>query len=103
MAIEMRASVATLAAEWRRQGHDLGFGIGIAHGYATLGRIGFEGRFDYAAVGTVVNVAARLCDQAQNGQILVDPKVQAVVHAITTTELAGVDQLRLSTSVTPTH
>ena len=89
MAIEMRASVATLAAGWRRQGHDLGFGIGIAHGYATLGRIGFEGRFDYAAVGTVVNVAARLCDQAQNGQILVDPKVQAVVHAITTTELAG--------------
>jgi class 3 adenylate cyclase len=89
MAIEMRANVATLAAKWRRQGHDLGFGIGIAHGYATLGRIGFEGRFDYAAVGTVVNLAARLCDQAQNGQILLDPKVHAFVESITTTERAG--------------
>jgi adenylate cyclase len=89
MAIEMRADVATLAAKWRRQGHDLGFGIGIAHGYATLGRIGFEGRFDYAAVGTVVNLAARLCDHAQNGQILLDPKVHAFVESITTTELTG--------------
>src|SRR5262249_47941364 len=64
MAVKMRAAVAQLVAQWSRQGHELGFGIGIAHGYATLGRIGFEGRFDYAAVGTVVNLAARLCSQA---------------------------------------
>src|SRR6185295_1262986 len=89
MAIEMRANVATLAAKWRRQGHDLGFGIGIAHGYATLGRIGFEGRFDYAAVGTVVNLAARLCDQAADNQILIDRKVLAVVDPIFLTEPAG--------------
>jgi class 3 adenylate cyclase len=89
MAVEMRASVVELAAKWRRQGHDLGFGVGIAHGYATLGRIGFEGRFDYAAVGTVVNLAARLCDYAKNGQILIDPKVQTAVESLATTELAG--------------
>jgi adenylate cyclase len=89
MAVEMRASVVELAAKWRRQGHDLGFGVGIAHGYATLGRIGFEGRFDYAAVGTVVNLAARLCDYAKNGQILIDPKVQTAVESHATTELAG--------------
>jgi adenylate cyclase len=89
MAVEMRASVSELAARWRKQGHELGFGVGIAHGYATLGRIGFEGRFDYAAVGTVVNLAARLCSQALDGQILIDPKVQAATEAIATTETAG--------------
>jgi adenylate cyclase len=89
MATEMRARVAGLAANWRRQGHELGFGVGIAHGYATLGRIGFEGRFDYAAVGTVVNLSARLCGQAQDGQILIDSKVQAIVESIATTEPAG--------------
>ena len=64
MAIEMRARVAELAEGWRRQGHELGFGVGIAQGYATLGRIGFEGRFDYAAIGPVANLASRLCDEA---------------------------------------
>jgi adenylate cyclase len=89
MAVEMRARVAELAADWRRQGYELGFGVGIAHGYATLGRIGFEGRFDYAAVGTVVNLAARLCSQAQDGQILIDSKVQAIVESLAATEPAG--------------
>ena len=83
MAVEMRAGVAGLAAGWRKHGHELGFGMGIAHGYATLGRIGFEGRFDYSAIGTVVNLAARLCSQAQAGQILIDPKVYAAVEALT--------------------
>ena len=64
MAVEMRDAVAELTAGWRKHGHELGFGMGIAHGYATLGRIGFEGRFDYSAIGTVVNLAARLCSQA---------------------------------------
>ena len=64
MALEMRAAIGALIEKWRRLGHELGFGIGIAHGYATLGTIGFEGRFDYAAIGTVSNVASRLCDEA---------------------------------------
>jgi adenylate cyclase len=79
MAVEMRDQVAKLAAGWRSQGHVLGFGIGIAHGYATLGCVGFEGRFQYSATGTVPNLASRLCDQARNGQILVDAKVHAQV------------------------
>jgi adenylate cyclase len=89
MAVDMRTRVVELLRQWRKHGHELGFGVGIAHGYATLGRIGFEGRFDYAAVGTVVNLAARLCSYAQDGQILIDPKVQTAVEAFATTEPAG--------------
>ena len=89
MAIEMRNDVGALAAKWRKHGHELGFGIGIAHGYATLGRIGFEGRFDYGAIGSVVNLAARLCADAKDGQILIDPKVQAAIEDSTSTEPAG--------------
>jgi adenylate cyclase len=89
MAVEMREQVAALAENWRKHGHELGFGIGIAHGYATLGRIGFEGRFDYGAVGTVVNLAARLCADATDGQILIDGKVQSAIEASTSTEPAG--------------
>jgi adenylate cyclase len=89
MAIEMRDEVAALTSKWRKHGYELGFGVGIAHGYATLGRIGFEGRFDYGAVGTVVNLAARLCADAKDGQILVESKVQASVEASTSTEPAG--------------
>ena len=68
MALEMRDAIAALTETWRRWGHDIGFGIGIAHGFATLGTIGFEGRFDYAAIGTVSNVASRLCDEASGNQ-----------------------------------
>ena len=89
MAIEMRDAVANLAVEWRKLGHDLGFGMGIAHGYATLGRIGFEGRYDYSAIGTVVNLAARLCAEARGGQILVDGKVQMAVETLTDIEPLG--------------
>jgi adenylate cyclase len=89
MAIEMRDAVATLTAKWRKLGHELGFGMGIAHGYATLGRIGFEGRYDYSAIGTVVNLAARLCAEARSGQILVDGKVHMAVEALTDTEPLG--------------
>jgi class 3 adenylate cyclase/putative methionine-R-sulfoxide reductase with GAF domain len=84
MALDMRAALGTLIEKWRRLGHELGFGIGIAHGYATLGTIGFEGRFDYAAIGTVSNVASRLCDEAKPGQILISPRVlMAVEDAVT--------------------
>jgi adenylate cyclase len=89
MAMEMRDQVGELARKWRKLAYDLGFGVGIAHGYATLGRIGFEGRFDYGAVGSVVNLAARLCADAKDGQILIDSKVQSAVEAATGTEPAG--------------
>lgn len=75
MTVAMRDRVRDLAARWSRLGHDLGFGVGIAQGYATLGRIGFEGRYDYAAVGNVTNLAARLCAHAADGQILVTQRV----------------------------
>jgi class 3 adenylate cyclase/CheY-like chemotaxis protein len=75
MAIEMRACMGALSETWRRRGHELGFGIGIAQGYATLGQIGFEGRLDYAAIGTIPNLASRLCGEALAGQILVSQRV----------------------------
>lgn len=89
MAIEMRDRFAVLAAEWRNRGHDLGFSMGISHGFATLGRIGFEGRFEYSAVGNVVNLAARLCAQAGSGQILTDPMVRNAVQTLAEIEPAG--------------
>jgi len=89
MAIDMREQVGALASKWRKQGYELGFGIGIAHGYATLGRIGFEGRFDYGAVGTVVNLAARLCSEAKDGQILIEGKVHSAIEETSSTEPAG--------------
>jgi adenylate cyclase len=89
MALEVRERIGELLAKWRKLGYELGFGVGIAHGYATLGRIGFEGRFDYGAVGTVVNLAARLCADAKDGQILVETKVAAAIEGATSTEAAG--------------
>lgn len=85
MAIEMQRAFAPLAERWRKLGHDLALGIGIARGYATLGAIGYEGRQDYSAIGSVVNLAARLCGEAKGGQILVDRKVAAAIegrHAV---------------------
>lgn len=89
MALEMRQAIGGLTENWRRWGHDIGFGIGIAHGYATLGTIGFEGRFDYAAIGTVANVASRLCDEAKSGQILITPRVLSAIGNAVTVELIG--------------
>jgi GAF domain-containing protein len=89
MALEMREAIGALTEKWRQLGHEIGFGIGIAHGYATLGTIGFEGRFDYAAIGTVSNVASRLCDEAKPGQILISPRVlMAVKDAVTVEPVA---------------
>ena len=75
MSVAMRTRVRGLAESWARQGHDLALGIGIAQGYATLGRIGFDGRHDYAAIGSVTNLASRLCDEAEPWQILVTERV----------------------------
>lgn len=82
MSVAARDAVAGLTAKWSRLGHELGFGVGIAQGYATLGRIGFEGRYDYAAIGTVTNLGARLCAQAQDGQIVVSQRVATEVQSI---------------------
>jgi class 3 adenylate cyclase/putative methionine-R-sulfoxide reductase with GAF domain len=89
MAIDMRAAIGELIEKWRKLGHDIGFGIGIAHGFATLGTIGFEGRFDYAAIGTVSNVASRLCDEAKAGQILISPRVLMAVEKDVSVETVG--------------
>ena len=89
MALETREAMGASTEKWRQLGHDLGFGIGIAHGFATLGTIGFEGRFDYAAIGTVSNVASRLCDEAKPGQILISPRVFMAVKDAVTVEPVG--------------
>ena len=94
MALEMRDAIGALTETWHRWGHDIGFGIGIAHGFATLGTIGFEGRFDYAAIGTVSNVASRLCDEAKPGQILISPRVLTKVENAVKVEPVGEFELK---------
>ena len=94
MALDMRTAIGAMIEKWRLLGHDLGFGIGIAHGFATLGTIGFEGRYDYAAIGTVSNVASRLCDEAKPGQILISPRVMLGVDKTVTVEPVGEFELK---------
>jgi class 3 adenylate cyclase len=94
MALAMRDRVRTLAEGWSRLGHDLGFGVGIAQGFATLGRIGYEGRFDYAAIGSVTNLAARLCAEAGAGQVLVSQRVFNAVDDVAVGEPVGALELR---------
>jgi adenylate cyclase len=89
VAVEMRDEVAKLSQRWSRLGHDLGFGIGIAYGYATLGTIGYEGRLQYSVTGKVANLAARLCGEATNGQILVDINVCSATEAHANIEFIG--------------
>jgi adenylate cyclase len=89
MAVAMRQRVGELTGTWRKRGHQLDFGVGIAQGYATLGKIGFEGRFDYAAIGTVTNLAARLCGEAAGGQILISQRVYAAVEALAVADQVG--------------
>jgi adenylate cyclase len=94
MALAMRDRVRTLVEGWSRLGHDLGFGVGIAQGFATLGRIGYEGRFDYAAIGSVTNLAARLCAEAGAGQVLVSQRVFSAVDDVAVGESVGPLELR---------
>jgi adenylate cyclase len=89
MSIDIRNEVRKLSAGWLRKGHDLGLGIGIAQGFATLGRIGFEGRSDYSAIGSVTNLAARLCGEAKAWQVLVTDRVLAPVEDATVSEVVG--------------
>jgi class 3 adenylate cyclase len=94
MAVAMQDRLAGLGARWRRLGYDLAVGVGIAQGYATIGAIGFEGRWDYGAIGTVTNVAARLCGEARGGQILVSAKVAGAVEGLIEAEEVGALTLR---------
>ena len=89
MAAAMRDRVRELSSGWRKRGYDLAFGIGIAQGYATLGAIGFEGRLDYGAIGTVTNLAARLCGEAKAGQILISLRVAGEVENVIEAEEVG--------------
>jgi adenylate cyclase len=89
MAVAMRDSVARLAARWRKRGWDLALGVGIAQGYATIGAIGFEGRMDYGAIGTVTNLAARLCGEAKSEQILVSARVASAMEGLIEAEEIG--------------
>jgi class 3 adenylate cyclase len=89
MAVTMRDSFTTMAARWAKLGYELGLGIGIATGYATLGRIGFEGRYDYGMVGTAVIVASRLSSAAEAGQILLNPRAHAAVEELVSAEAVG--------------
>jgi class 3 adenylate cyclase len=89
MSVAMRDRVRILAETWRRQGHDLALGVGVAQGFATLGRIGFEGRFDYAAIGSVTNLAARLCDAARPWQVLASSRVFHAAESVAEGEPVG--------------
>ena len=80
MAMAMREAATALLQSWRRHGHAMGFGVGISQGYATLGQIGFAERMDYTAIGTVCNLAARLCAEARDGQILISSRVAGAVE-----------------------
>jgi class 3 adenylate cyclase len=98
LAVEMQRSVQELIIGWRLQGHQVGFGVGLAGGSATVGRIGYENRFDYTAIGGVVNLAARLCASAADREILLDGEVAEViggeraVRGLGTRQLKGYDE-----------
>ena len=89
MALAMRDRVGELTVRWRKLGYDLDCGIGLAQGHATLGAIGFEGRWDYGAIGTVTNLAARLCGEAKPGQILVSRHLLGTVEDLVEAEAVG--------------
>jgi class 3 adenylate cyclase len=99
MAIAMRERVHDLAKAWEKRGYDLALGVGIAQGYATIGAIGFEGRWDYGAIGTVTNLAARLCGEARAGQILVSSRVAGALEG--QVELEEVGKLTLKGFLRP--
>lgn len=90
----MRDRMTENKSRWRRRGHELDFSVGIALGYATIGRIGFDGRYDYGAVGSVLNLASRLCDQAGSGEILLSERALAEIEGSVEAEPAGMLSLK---------
>jgi class 3 adenylate cyclase len=103
MALAMQREVAALAAAWKKRGIDLAMGVGIAQGYATIGGIGFEGRIDYGAIGTVTNLAARLCGEAQGSEILLSQRVVAALGDEFVIEPAGEFNLKGFHRAQPVH
>jgi len=89
MAIDMRDEMDGLLKKWEKSGFELGFGVGVALGYATLGQVGFEGQFHYMAIGSVANLASRLCDEAKDGQILITQRIFAEIEGIAEVEHVG--------------
>ena len=94
LGVAMRLAMRPLTEEWRKLGHDLGFGVGVSLGYATLGMVGFEGRYDYTANGSAVNLAARLCDEARDGQILISGRAYATLDGAIEAEALGSLELK---------
>ena len=94
MAVALRERLGPLTGQWRKRGHDLGFAVGVAYGYATLGEIGFQGRYDYGVIGSVVNLAARLCDRAERDQILITARAKLAVEHIVDVEEVGAVPLK---------
>ena len=103
MAIEMRERVEVLSVVWRKRGYDLALGVGVAQGYATIGAIGFEGRWDYGAIGTVTNLAARLCGEAKGSQILVSSRLAGAVDDLVAIEDVGPLALKGMLKPVPTY
>ena len=103
MALQMREAVGAIGVGWKKRGYDLGFGVGIANGYATLGAIGFEGRRDYGAIGPVTNLAARLCGEANAGQILISQRVHGKVEERVHAEHVGELSLKGIHRPVPAH
>lgn len=103
MAMAMRDRVAELSVTWRRRGYDLALGIGIAQGFATIGAIGFEGRLDYGAVGSVINLAARLCGEAKGGQVLTNRKTLNEIEQLVEAESIGDLPLKGFSKPVPTY
>jgi len=101
MALAMQQRFAPLRDKWSKLGYELALGIGVAHGFATLGAFGFEGRWDYSAIGSVVNLASRLSDEAQSGQILIDRRTRAAVGDAAEVEPLG--PLSLKGFAQPVH
>jgi adenylate cyclase len=94
MALDMQSAVQALLLRWRERGSVIGFGVGIATGTATVGRIGYEGRIDYTAIGSVVNLASRICSAASDGQVLIDPETAAAATATIGVEGLGTQQMK---------
>ena len=89
LALEMRDRASVLSQAWRRRGHQLELGVGVAAGYATCGQVGFQGRYEYTAIGTVTNLASRLCGEAAGGQVLLSERVLALVDGRVEAESVG--------------
>ena len=103
LALGMRDRAELLAIEWRRRGHDLRLGVGIAAGYATCGQVGFEGRYEYAAIGTVTNLASRLCSEAKGGQVLISQRVHTMLDGAAQTQHIGDIEFKGIAKAVPTY